>query len=113
MDMKMIAPCGLDCTKCDAYIATVSDDNALREKTAKLWAEANNAPITPEMINCTGCRSEGVKTPFCDYMCEIRKCAAQKGQAFCSPCAGMESCEKLKPILENSEEARKNLKNLL
>ena len=36
---KMIAYCGLDCEKCDAYLATVHNDDALREKTAKLWAE--------------------------------------------------------------------------
>ena len=45
----MIGYCGLDCEKCDAYIATVNDDQALREKTAKLWAELNNAPILPEL----------------------------------------------------------------
>lgn len=45
----MIAFCGLDCEKCDAYIATKNDDQALREKTAKLWAELNNAPILPSM----------------------------------------------------------------
>ena len=33
-----IAHCGLDCEKCDAYLATIHDDQALREKTAKLWA---------------------------------------------------------------------------
>lgn len=26
----MIGYCGLDCEKCDAYIATVNDDQALR-----------------------------------------------------------------------------------
>ena len=41
----MIGYCGLDCKKCDAYLATVNDDQALREKTAKLWAELNNAPF--------------------------------------------------------------------
>ncbi|MEG2930085.1 MAG: DUF3795 domain-containing protein, partial [Oscillospiraceae bacterium] len=53
---KMIAYCGLDCEKCDAYIATINNDDALREKTAKLWAELNNAPITAAMIHCMGCR---------------------------------------------------------
>ena len=33
---KMIAYCGLDCEKCDAYLATIHNDPALREKTAKL-----------------------------------------------------------------------------
>lgn len=38
---ERIGFCGLDCEKSDAYIATVNDDQALREKTAKLWAELN------------------------------------------------------------------------
>ena len=38
---EMIGYCGLDCEKCDAYLATIHDDQALREKTAKLWAELN------------------------------------------------------------------------
>ena len=42
----MIGYCGLDCEKCDAYIATVNGDQTLREKTAKLWAELNHAPIS-------------------------------------------------------------------
>ena len=47
----MIGYCGLDCEKCDAYMATVNDDQALREKTAKQLPELNNAPILPEQIN--------------------------------------------------------------
>ena len=31
---QLIACCGLDCEKCDARIATVTSDDALREKTA-------------------------------------------------------------------------------
>ena len=29
--------CGLDCEACDARIATITNDDALREKTAALW----------------------------------------------------------------------------
>lgn len=79
MMKKMIAYCGLDCEKCDAYIATINDDQKLREKTAKLWAELNNAPILPEQINCQGCRVDGLKTVFCDSICGIRQCAMKKG----------------------------------
>ena len=60
----MIGYCGLDCEKCDAYIATANDDPALREKTAKLWAELNHAPILPEHINCEGCRMNERKRCF-------------------------------------------------
>ncbi|MEG2117206.1 MAG: DUF3795 domain-containing protein, partial [Clostridia bacterium] len=93
----------------DAYIATINDDEALREKTAALWAEMNNAPITPAMINCMGCRGDGVKTPFCESMCDIRKCALKKGVNTCGDCAKMKSCETVGQILSNSEEARVNL----
>ena len=86
----MIGYCGLDCEKCDAYIATVNDDQTLREKTAKLWAELNNAPILPEHINCVGCRADGVKTVFCEHMCEIRKCALSKGVSTCGDCSEVE-----------------------
>ena len=57
----MIAYCGLNCEKCDAYIATKNYDQALRVKTAKLWSEMNNANILPEQINCEGCRMNGKK----------------------------------------------------
>ena len=33
---KLIACCGLDCRKCDAYIATMNNDDNLRKKTADL-----------------------------------------------------------------------------
>ena len=44
---ELIACCGLDCEKCDARIATVTNDEALREKTAALWSQLNGVEITP------------------------------------------------------------------
>lgn len=76
---EMIGYCGLDCEKCDAYLATIHGDQALREKTAKLWAKLNNAPILPEHTNCEGCRASGIKTVFCQNLCNIRQCALKKG----------------------------------
>ena len=59
---QLIACCGLDCESCDARIATVKNDNELREKTAQKWSAMNNAPeITAATINCMGCRTDGVK----------------------------------------------------
>lgn len=108
---KMIAYCGLDCEKCDAYLATINDDQVLRQKTAKLWAELNNAPILPEHINCEGCRVEGTKTVFCDSMCGIRQCALKKGFATCGDCSDLERCSAVGAILEHDPSALKNLKN--
>lgn len=104
-----IAYCGLDCEKCDAYIATINDDQALREKTAKLWSELNNAPILPEHINCLGCREDGVKTVFCDNFCEIRQCALRMSVSSCGDCADMQKCHTIKQIISNNPDALKNL----
>lgn len=105
-----IAYCGLDCEKCDAYLATVRDDQDLREKTAREWSELNHAPIMPEHINCLGCRAEGVKTVFCESLCQIRRCALQKGVETCGDCGILNECRSIAAILANSPEALKNLK---
>ena len=107
---KMIAYCGLDCEKCDAYRATVGNNDALREKTAKLWSEWNKTRITPDQINCRGCRADGVKSVYCESMCAIRRCAAAKGVETCGACPDMENCRILGEILSNNPEASENLK---
>ena len=106
----LIAYCGLNCEKCDAYIATKNNDNALREKTAKLWSELNNVLILPEHINCDGCRVNGRKTIFCDKLCPIRQCAMQKGVETCGECPEMEQCPKIAMVHANNTEAKNNLK---
>ena len=106
-----IAFCGLNCERCEARLATVNDDDALRERVAKLWSELNAVEITPEMINCAGCRIDGVKTPFCDSLCEIRHCALAKHMETCGSCGEMDRCEKLAMIIGNNADARGNLKS--
>lgn len=105
----LIACCGLDCGNCDARKATINDDDELRAETAKKWAEANNAPIRPEHINCMGCRTEGVKYIFCDEMCPIRKCVMGKGYDNCGDCADVDVCGIVGNLFRNVPEARENL----
>ena len=104
-----IAYCGLDCEACEARLATVNNDNSLREKVAKNWSELNGVEITPEMINCDGCRIDGVKTPYCESLCPIRQCALSKKLETCGDCEEMQACEKVKMIIGNNKEALKNL----
>jgi len=106
---KFIAYCGLNCEKCEAYIATKNDDNDLRIKVAKEWSEMNQAQITPEMINCEGCRMDGIKFPYCGSMCEIRQCGMAKELETCGGCKNVNSCEKVAMVIGNNEEARNNL----
>ena len=109
---KLTACCGLDCEKCDARTATLTNDDALRERTAALWSKLNGVTITPEMTNCTGCRTEGAKTPFCDRLCPIRGCVREKGLDTCADCAQMDGCRTLGRIAENDPSVLENLKRL-
>lgn len=110
MKDQLIAYCGLNCKNCDARIATINDDDALREKTAKCWSELNNEPsITPDTINCLGCRADGVKTIFCESLCQIRQCCMGKGYETCGDCSELHSCDKIKMITDHNDEALDNL----
>ena len=104
-----IAFCGLDCEQCEARIATVNDDNELRTKVAKEWSELNGVEINPEMINCVGCRLTGVKFPYCQSMCEIRKCALGRKFETCGDCKEMNACAKLSPIISTNPDAKHRL----
>ena len=105
-----IAYCGLDCETCEARLATVNQDETLRRRVAEEWTELNGVEITPEMINCTGCRIDGVKTPYCDSLCPIRQCALGRDVGTCGSCGEMDACEKLGGIIGNNPDALKNLK---
>ncbi len=108
---KMISCCGLNCETCDARTATIKNDDLLRKSTAEKWSTGFNATITPEMINCTGCREEGVKFSYCD-MCEIKKCVNAKGFNTCGECEEMETCSIVAAIHKSVPEAITNLRNL-
>ena len=106
-----IAFCGLDCEQCEARIATVNDDNELRKKVAEEWSKLNGVEITPDMINCVGCRLTGVKFPYCQSMCQIRQCALKKNFETCGDCAEMKTCSKVSQVISNNPEARRRLES--
>jgi len=109
---KVIACCGLNCAACEARIATMNNDDELRKVTAEKWKTIYNVPdMSPEMINCTGCREEGVKLGHWS-MCQIRICAASKGFETCGSCNEMETCSLISPIHSFSPEAKNNLLNV-
>ena len=109
MKPTLIAYCGLNCEECEAYIATINNDDELREKVAKEWSILNNVEITKEMINCEGCRSHGKKTPFCDKLCPIRICARTKVVETCGDCENLKTCQKIKMIIDHNDKALDNL----
>ena len=110
--MDHIAYCGLNCETCEARIATVRDDDTLRRQVAKEWSELNGVGITPEMINCVGCRIDGPKTPYCESLCPIRQCALGKKIGTCGSCPEMKVCEKLAAITNGNPDALRRLERM-
>jgi len=109
---KLIACCGLNCATCDARIATIKDDDELRKATAEKWKKMYGASdLTPEMINCTGCREPGVKFSHCNE-CEIRNCVKAKGYDTCGECKELETCTIVAGVHKYVPDALMNLKNL-
>jgi hypothetical protein len=108
---KIISCCGLNCATCEARIATVNNDDELRKTTAEKWKTLYNVPdMKPDMINCTGCREEGVKLGHWG-MCQIRVCAKAKGFQTCGKCGDLEKCGTISGVLKFSPDALANLKD--
>ncbi|PLX08005.1 MAG: hypothetical protein C0596_08640 [Marinilabiliales bacterium] len=106
---ELIACCGLNCEECDARIAYVTNDDNLREITAEKWRKQYNSDeITADMINCTGCRIEGVKIVHCAE-CKIRICVEEKGFATCADCTDIDSCETVGWLHNVVPQAKMNL----
>ena len=105
---KLIAYCGLDCAECDAYKALQNNDQALREKTAAEWTKYQNFNFTPDMINCTSCKGNGVRFRHCSE-CEIRKCASGKGVLNCGACVEFTSCKTINDFIAQVPSVSDNL----
>ncbi len=109
---RKLAYCGLDCHECDAYKATMNNDDELREKLAEIWSKNSGMEIDPADISCSGCKSNGVQIGFCGE-CTIRHCAIKKGLDNCAFCESFK-CEELEQFHQNlPAKARENLELLI
>jgi hypothetical protein len=79
---ELIAYCCLDCSKCQAYEATVKNDDALRAKVAAAWK------MKPEQVNCLGCKSTKAL-----FDCSLKKCAGKRGLPTCAHCPDFATCQ--------------------
>ena len=107
----MISCSGLDCSKCESYLATQANDDDKRAAVAKDWSERYNADIKAEHINCDGCREKGRKFYYCADICEIRKCCIENSLANCAGCDKYPR-DKLREFFELAPEAKTALDRL-
>jgi hypothetical protein len=104
----LIAACGLDCAKCDAYIATQANDQTALAALAEKWIKEYNAPgLTAAVVQCDGCMAEGRKIGHCSE-CQIRLCAIERALPNCAACPDY-ACEQLTDFLQQVPQARANL----
>jgi hypothetical protein len=104
----LIAACGLDCARCDSYIATQANDMAALAAVAEKWTREYNAPgLTAENVQCDGCMIEGRKIGHCSE-CGIRLCALERDLVNCAVCPDY-ACEKLQGFLADVPHAKANL----
>ena len=113
--------CGIDCEKCPVRIATLKNDNQLRQKTAKEWSDLYREnlerfgiqSLNVQDINCCGCRSDRGLFIGC-ASCSIRKCCDDKGFITCASCDDFGSCNLLNAFYSSEihQSAKKNLERM-
>ncbi len=112
MSESELAYCGLDCAECPVFIATVNDDNGLRQKTAEEWGKLYSEYIgknglSVQDMNCRGCRSD-IQFIGCTN-CPIRQCCHGKSLATCAGCEEYEICEMLNGFFTSAPQAKERL----
>jgi hypothetical protein len=107
----MIAYCGIDCSKCRSYIATLSGNPEELAKVAKRLEKIYCAEVKPEYVICDGCKADKRHSYFCSNKCKMRQCCIDKHYNSCIECPDF-PCSELEFELKNTPEARKNLEKL-
>ena len=81
----------MDCAECEAFIATVNDNDAMRQKVVGEWTARykaknyNRSDLKVSDINCRGCLSDRPIFLYCEQ-CKIRKCGLARGLKNCQNC---------------------------
>jgi len=105
---KIIAACGIVCSECPAYIATLNDDEEMRKKTAEDWSKMYSAALKPEDIFCDGCLTKTERIFSHCKVCPIRKCCREKNISNCAYCNEYH-CDKITEFFGFVPDAKKVL----
>jgi len=107
---KFLAACGIDCSDCDARIATLANDDTKRASVAVNWADEYGAGLKAADINCTGCMEPGVLFIH-SRKCDIRACVLEKGLSNCAECPDF-ACDIITQFMNEVPPSLKNLEEL-
>ena len=108
----LIAACGLDCARCEAYLATQAKDAAAKEKILARWRVEYNSPdLPPAAVTCDGCLTPGGRAGGYCVQCGIRRCVQKRQLANCSVCSDY-PCPILTGFWKAAPQSRANLEAL-
>jgi hypothetical protein len=116
VDAEAYSYCGVDCTVCDVFKATVHGDQEARLRAAKLWTKTAQEhwgmeTLDPNILNCTGCRTGDVQ--HSGYgRCPIPPCARKRRLTSCGHCPEWRECERLSGVFRDEPEAKRNLERI-
>jgi hypothetical protein len=101
----MIAYCGLDCSKCQIYLATREKDPKKQREMREGIARYNRQHFDPktrvkDITDCDGCTVKNGRLYSGCQKCEVRKCARQKGLKNCAYCKAY-ACKKLSKLYDS------------
>jgi len=96
MPNPLICWCGMDCSRCKTFRATLSDDDALRREVQQHYADIGVA-VTLDSLHCLGCRSDEMMQACAE--CPYMRCGKQKGVDRCDACDEY-PCQSLKWYIE-------------
>lgn len=98
MEKQNLGCCGLNCPNCPIFVATVNDNDVLRQKTAQEWSKLYAAYLGKDLklkdVNCKGCWSDNTIFIGCSN-CSIRKCCQEKKFVTCTSCNKYDAFEML------------------
>lgn len=89
----MTAPCGLPCFECYFYLSQF--DQEMAETIAGIFN------VTPDEIQCKGCRAEDGKCVHHSMECRVYKCIEGTDMTTCAECKKF-PCEYLHPYSEQA-----------
>jgi len=107
---EIIAYCGLDCSKCDAFTATQAQDLERKKQISERWTKGLGIEFKPEDTECMGCASDRI-SGWCIKVCKIRPCAEIRKVKTCAHCADY-PCAKLNEFLSDEPKATRTLEEI-
>ncbi len=108
--MEYISYCGLLFNQCPVFIATVENNEQVKDQLARGYT-SDKCQFSREDMNCFGCFSEKSKDSKMCGNCTIRNCAKNQRVKNCGYCNEY-PCDYIKTHVREGSENRKRLDDI-